>query len=236
MCAAAACNLPTFAGRNEPDARTWMDCAWPSLTAGVPQLHVRSLGTLASRRPSRAVPTMIAESGRVMLRISCYNSRSWVAQIVKLKMECAMLQMLMSVSNKKATVSPPPAIRRDDNPSRHPPICRVSCPISLSRVQTAKCPHACRPEDDSSLRRSKLAITRVLVRPIVWESIPERSVDAGCEVAVEIIWSNLRQFNHAPSFRGERWHLGNGCRWRTLLRSTPPTKHLRWVKSCGDDH
>jgi hypothetical protein len=103
----------------------------------------------------------------------------------------------MSVSNKNATVALSPAIRRNDYSSQHPDFQNLIADFYLARIES-QMPDDLWPitKDYCDLRRSERAIIVALVRPILWEGIPEQFVNAGCEIAAEIIWSNLQQFNH----------------------------------------
>jgi hypothetical protein len=153
--------------------------------------------------------------------------------------------MFMSVSNKNATVAPSPAIRRDDNPSKHPDFQSLVSNFHLARIES-QMPEYLWPitKDHCDLRRSERAIIVALVRPILREGIPEQFVNARCEIAAEIIWSNLQQFNHRPHSGGKSVAAyqsccrmsyvcvfsARGCRRRNALRLLRPTNYPLKVK------
>jgi hypothetical protein len=96
--------------------------------------------------------------------------------------------MFMSVSNKNSTVALSPAIRRDDNPSKHPDFQSLVSNFHLARIESQMPEYLCpSTKDYCDLRRSERAVIIALVRPTFREGIPEQSVNARREIATEII-------------------------------------------------
>lgn len=105
----------------------------------------------------------------------------------------------MSVSNKSPTVPPSPAIKRDDNSSKHPDLQGLVSNSHVPRIEP-EMPEYLWPvtKDHRGLWRSERAIIVALIRPNVREGISEQSVNARCEIAAEIVGSNFEQFKHRP--------------------------------------